>query len=136
MNRMLKLLAIVLTAPLLSGCSSSKEQLLPAGDSTMLDLWQHKTTSQRTVTQARTTLKRQLTKRSDGANQLINNDYSRTAQNEIQQLFPRLPNPDMVIYIYPHMAGSESVPVPGYSSVFPFYSRVQYALPGERTETL
>ncbi|HBB1949475.1 TPA: TIGR03751 family conjugal transfer lipoprotein, partial [Escherichia coli] len=24
----------------------------------------------------------------------------------------------------------------GYSTVFPFYSRTQYALPGERTEAL
>ncbi|MGK4441448.1 TIGR03751 family conjugal transfer lipoprotein [Yersinia proxima] len=136
MNRMLKILAIAFTAVLLSGCSSSKEKLLPAGDSTMLDLWQHKATSQRTVTEARSTLKRQLTKQNDEANPLINDGYSRTTKNEIQQLFPRLPNPDMVIYIYPHISGSESVPVPGYSSVFPFYSRVQYALPGERTEAL
>ncbi|HFO6519268.1 TPA: TIGR03751 family conjugal transfer lipoprotein, partial [Escherichia coli] len=26
--------------------------------------------------------------------------------------------------------------VPGYSTVFPFYSRTQYAMPGERTEAL
>ncbi|MGV5391073.1 TIGR03751 family conjugal transfer lipoprotein, partial [Pseudomonas aeruginosa] len=25
-------------------------------------------------------------------------------------------------------------PVPGYTTVFPFYQRVQYAMPGERTE--
>ena len=37
---------------------------------------------------------------------------------------------------YPHMAGNEPAPVPGYSSVFSFYSRVQYALPGERLEAL
>ncbi|HEP8457117.1 TIGR03751 family conjugal transfer lipoprotein, partial [Pseudomonas aeruginosa] len=24
--------------------------------------------------------------------------------------------------------------VPGYTTVFPFYQRVQYAMPGERTE--
>lgn len=60
--------------------------------------------------------------------------YPRDAVNDIRQRFPRLPNPDMVIYVFPHLTGGEPVPVPGYSSVFPFYSRVQYALPGELPE--
>lgn len=40
------------------------------------------------------------------------------------------------MYIFPHLAGSEGVPVPGYTTVFPFSNRVQYALPGERTDPL
>ena len=60
--------------------------------------------------------------------------YLCDAVNDIRQRFPRLPNPDMVIYVFPHLTGGEPVPVPGYSSVFPFYSRVQYALPGELPE--
>lgn len=46
-----------------------------------------------------------------------------------------LPNPDMVMYLYPHLADGNT-PVPGYSTVFPFYSQTQYAMPGERTEAL
>ena len=38
------------------------------------------------------------------------------------------------MYVFPHLSGSESVPVPGYSTVFPLYQRVHYALPGERVE--
>jgi conjugative transfer region lipoprotein (TIGR03751 family) len=34
------------------------------------------------------------------------------------------------------LSGTEQAPVPGYSTVFPFYQRVQYALPGERQEDL
>ncbi|EEU8515034.1 TIGR03751 family conjugal transfer lipoprotein, partial [Salmonella enterica] len=30
---------------LLAGCSSSKEAILPAGDSTMMELWQHRSGS-------------------------------------------------------------------------------------------
>ena len=30
--------------------------------------------------------------------------YTRTAANEIRNLFPRLPNPDLVMYVYPHLA--------------------------------
>ncbi|ELX2369119.1 TIGR03751 family conjugal transfer lipoprotein [Salmonella enterica] len=120
----------------LSGCSTSKDEMLPPGDSTMLDMWQNKASSARTTTEARGVLRRGLTDSDLATRQSLEESYTRDAQNEIQQLFPRLPNPDMVIYIYPHMAGNEPAPVPGYSSVFSFYSRVQYALPGERLEAL
>ena len=42
--------------------------------------------------------------------------------------------PDLVMYVFPHLAGSDPVPVPGYTTVFPLYQRVQYAMPGERLE--
>jgi conjugative transfer region lipoprotein (TIGR03751 family) len=60
--------------------------------------------------------------------------YTREADNEINQLFPRLSNPTLVIYIYPHLSGSERHPVPGYSSAFTLYEKVEYALPGEPEE--
>ncbi len=57
--------------------------------------------------------------------------YTRESNNEINQIFPRLANPTLVIYIYPHLSGSERHPVPGYSSAFTLYEKVEYALPGE-----
>ena len=60
--------------------------------------------------------------------------YTRESGNEIKQLFPRLSNPTLVIYIYPHLSGSERHPVPGYSSAFTLYEKVEYALPGEPEE--
>ncbi|MGV8698510.1 TIGR03751 family conjugal transfer lipoprotein, partial [Pseudomonas aeruginosa] len=48
--------------------------------------------------------------------------------------FHRLPNPDLGMYVCPHLAGTDPVPVPGYRTVFPLYPRVQYAMPGERVE--
>lgn len=131
-----RVLPLLCLAVLLTGCSTTKDEMLPPGDSTMLELWQNKGSSARTTTEARRTLRRGLTDDDSATRQAIEESYTRTAENEIQQVFPRLPNPDMVIYIYPHMAGNAPAPVPGYSSVFPFYSRVQYALPGERTEAL
>lgn len=58
--------------------------------------------------------------------------YARTAANELELLFPRLPNPDVYIYMLPHLATDERVPVPGYTTAVPLYERVEYALPGER----
>jgi conjugative transfer region lipoprotein (TIGR03751 family) len=57
--------------------------------------------------------------------------YTREAHNETQLLFSRLPNPDLVMYVFPHLSGPEGSPVPGYTTAFPFYDSVQYALPGE-----
>ena len=83
----------------------------------------------------RDTLRRPLTGSETQADAQADRSYSRTQESEITQQFPRLPNPDMVMYLYPHLADGNT-PVPGYSTVFPFYSQTQYAMPGERTEAL
>jgi conjugative transfer region lipoprotein (TIGR03751 family) len=57
--------------------------------------------------------------------------YTREVQTEIDNLFQRLENPDIVIYVYPHLATRVRAPIPGYSTVIPLYDQVQYRLPGE-----
>lgn len=57
--------------------------------------------------------------------------YLRTAANEIDNRFARLPNPDLVMYVTPHLSANGRYPVPGYSTVFPMYETVEYAIPGE-----
>ncbi|MEQ3953628.1 TIGR03751 family conjugal transfer lipoprotein [Klebsiella pneumoniae] len=126
---------LLLAALWLAGCSTSKEQLLPPGDSTMLDLWQQKSGSPQMTAEARAVLRRDLNDVERNAQPAVAESYSRDANSKIQQQFPRLPNPDLVMYVFPHMTVG-NVPVPGYSTVFPFYSQVQYALPGERVGAL
>ncbi|MFK4135351.1 conjugative transfer region lipoprotein [Pseudomonas luteola] len=126
----------------LAGCSTNKDELMPHGGNTMMDIWNQGTggsagsSSERRVIDARQTLRRPLTADALGSTGSLseNVQYTRTAQNEIYSQFKRLPNPDLVMYVYPHLAGSEPAPIPGYSTVFPLYQRVQYAMPGERTE--
>lgn len=55
--------------------------------------------------------------------------YTRTANNELEILFPLLPNPKIVLFVFPHIA--EGVPVPGYATSFSLYEKDQYALPAE-----
>ncbi len=57
--------------------------------------------------------------------------YTRTAANELELLFPRLPNPDVYVYVPAHLATELRIPVPGYTTAVPLYDRVEYALPGE-----
>ncbi|MNS57886.1 hypothetical protein D3C72_907870 [compost metagenome] len=110
--------------------------MLPHGDQTMLDIWNGSGSvgTQQQLQEARSELRRPVL----DPERLISDQsaYTRTAANEIRHQFRRLPNPDLVMYIYPHLAGTQQTPVPGYSTVFPLYEKVQYALPGERLEDL
>jgi conjugative transfer region lipoprotein (TIGR03751 family) len=135
-------LSVVATLTCVAGCATRKEKLLPHGPATMLDVWTQNTAGgltsvrpSRVLADARASLRRPLTSADRGAAAADTLSYTRDAQNEIDRFFVRLPNPDLVMYVFPHLAGEHPVPVPGYSTVFPLYEHVQYALPGERTES-
>ena len=57
--------------------------------------------------------------------------FVRDAYNELDGHFPRLSNPTLVMYVFPHLAGPERVPIPGYATTFTLYRHTEYALPGE-----
>ncbi|MBD1226005.1 TIGR03751 family conjugal transfer lipoprotein [Xenorhabdus griffiniae] len=124
---------------LLMGCVTSKEKLMPAGEHNMIEIWQGKAgikaSSGQLIQQARNTQLRPLEMYGQENKMMLPDTYSRTQETEISQQFPRLPNPDMVMYVFPHLSQG-NLPVPGYSTVFSFYQQVQYAMPGERVETL
>lgn len=141
--------ATLVLAAALSGCATNTEDLLSHGSSTMRDIWDRSAGSgtqggptNRQLLDARMVLRRpaisnqaqEAGRQPHSATAVHFAAYTRTAQTEIQRQFLRLPNPDLVMYVFPHLAGTEPVPVPGYSTVFSFYQRVQYAMPGERVE--
>ncbi|QRI93013.1 TIGR03751 family conjugal transfer lipoprotein [Delftia lacustris] len=131
---------LLMAAATLAGCATKKDAVLPAGDFTMQQLWQQESgggtghAAQRQLLDARQGLRRPLVGADIDGAPAEQARYTRTAANEIRRQFQRLPNPDLVMYVFPHLAGTDPVPVPGYSTVLPLYQRVQYALPGERTE--
>ncbi len=57
--------------------------------------------------------------------------YTREASNELDNTFSVLPNPVLVMYVYPHLSGVEGTPVPGYTTKFSMYEKPEFALPGE-----
>src|SRR3546814_16949784 len=95
-------------------CSSE----LPHGDSTMMDIWQTNAgdggggagqVARRQLLDARQSLRRPLTDADVQAAPAEQMRYTRTARNEVYRQFQRLPNPDLVLYVYPHRAGTDPV---------------------------
>ncbi|WP_442780638.1 TIGR03751 family conjugal transfer lipoprotein [Avibacterium sp. 21-599] len=119
----------------MTACSTSQKELLPVTTGeTMLDIWNKDTGGQSALIEARNALQFVRPIESPAAQSAQFAHYTRTAENEAKNLFPRLPNPDLAMFVFPHLSNTaEPVPIPGYTTVFPFYGRVQYAQPGERT---
>jgi len=42
--------------------------------------------------------------------------------------FHKIPNPELQMYIYPHLGGRDQIPVPGYTTEFNVYEQDYYAL--------
>ena len=53
----------------------------------------------------------------------------------VNELFPTLENPMLIMYVFPHIATESRVPVPGYWTAIPMYERTEFALPGEKAST-
>ncbi len=125
-------IALLVASTSLLGCASSKDSVLPHDGPTMQAIYD----SHMTAMGARDplALRAALGSRPLGDNTDALAGYSRTAFNELDVTFPRLPNPTLVMYVYPHLATDERVPIPGYATTFPLYPRIEYALPGEVRE--
>jgi len=54
--------------------------------------------------------------------------HGAVAQNAAQREFKKLPNPGLAVYIYPHFAGRDQVPVPGYYTEISGFDRNHYVL--------
>lgn len=121
--------ALGLISLVLSGCASTKDAILPQDGPPMKTIYeQHmREAGARDPMAVRNELGNRPVVDGDGSL----HGYTREAYNEIDTTFPRLPNPSLVMYVFPHLAGDEQVPVPGYVTSFPMYERVEYALPGE-----
>jgi len=113
----------------LAGCASTKEAVLPQDGPAMKTIYEKH--FQEMGARDPQVIRQELNGRTIGTGVAALHGYTREAHNEIDTIFPRLPNPTLVMYVYPHLAGEEGVPVPGYATTFPMYERVEYALPGE-----
>jgi len=114
---------------LLGGCASTKEAILPQDGPSMRAIYDAHVVEM--AAQDPSVVREALGCRRVRPGEGDLAGYSREAFNELDVRFPRLPNPSLVMYVFPHLAGPERTPVPGYATTFPMYERIEYALPGE-----
>ena len=123
------ILAIASISLVLGGCASTKDAVLPQDGPPMAAIYDAHI--RELAAQDPTVVRGVLGTRPINSGEADLHGYTREAFNELDLSFPRLPNPSLVMYVFPHLAGAERTPVPGYSTTFPLYERVEYALPGE-----
>ena len=124
-----RIFALGLISLVLAGCASTKDTVLPQDGPSMKAIYENHVSEMN----ARDPLvvRGELGSRPIATGEASLQGYTREAFNEIDVLFPRLPNPTLVMYVFPHLAGETQAPVPGYATAFPMYEQVEYALPGE-----
>ncbi|CAD6880580.1 hypothetical protein [Methylomonas albis] len=125
---------------LLSGCAiGEKESILPQDGPTMKEVYQRhfsKASDKATESALSALIKpyspKDSTDQSSGQNQNPSSTpYTQSAEQALQQQFPRLKNPTLILYVFPHLSRDGQTPVPGYATGFSFYETIEFALPGE-----
>ena len=124
-----QLFALGLISLVLAGCASTKDTVLPQDGPSMKTIYEDHVSEMNARDPK--VVRGELGNRPIVTGEAALQDYTREAFNEIDVLFPRLPNLTLVMYVFPHLAGETQAPVPGYATAFPMYEQVEYALPGE-----
>ncbi len=127
-------LLLGLMATSLMGCSTAQDDTLPQPDTNSEQVWKNQMGQggqNDPLAQYSGELRVPLEASALASRQ---SDYARDSWRETTNVFPRLPNPDIVLYVMPHQSGQ--MPVPGYTTVFPLYERVHYATPADSPANL
>lgn len=126
--------AALLVAALAGGCSVTGPRESPlnevtAGSPTVSEVYRGQASSGTQALVAREQLHASSPARPVATDDARQSPYWSPLQ-PLQQRFARVPNPDLVMVVFPHLARGK-YPVPGYVTVFPMYEQTHYALPGE-----
>ena len=124
-----RIAALGLISLVLAGCASTKDGVLPQDGPSMKAIYESHVEDMNARDPQ--IVRGELGSRPIATGAAALRGYTREAFNEIDVLFPRLPNPTLMMYVFPHLAGPTRAPVPGYTTAFPMYDQVEYALPGE-----
>lgn len=118
------------TALVLIASCSSIDTLVDESSPTMEQIYQSTTRSP-----ANDLVQQHRTQRHEQAS-IASNPYSfdphfLSAKTHTDNLFQKLPNPIIYMYVKPHPVGESGSPVPGYITKFYLYERDHFAQPGE-----
>ena len=130
----ISIMGTLLCPLLLTGCATSMSRV-PQKSPTMLQVYNaamHESSGN-----SITTIRKQLPLANVSSNEATSINFydkrmnSRSMLNTVNQKFPLLPNPEIELYVYPHLAEQSEVPVMGYPTAFTLYKKDHFALPGE-----
>jgi len=121
---------MLLLALFVTGCASKLEDVASADAPTMKQVYEDYTGSNQEQIAQRQAILMQRPAVAPADQQLGLPPYP----ERLDHLYPRLPNPDLFMYVRPHAVGVTGAPVPAYITRFSMYERQPYALPGETLE--
>lgn len=115
------------------GCSTNIEKIIPRDSPAMEQVYSDFTGT--ADSQRYEERKRELQLRALQDNGQYINGYSPFPERT-RHLYPKLPNPELYMYVRAHAVGSSGAPIPSYITRFTMYEKTHYALPGETIETI
>jgi len=114
---------------LVSGCSSINT-LVDPNAATMEEIYEAETNNQLTDPVIQLRMEHQV-HAGNRSNPYSFDQHFLSAQTQADNLFEKLPNPILYMYVKPHPAGESGSPIPGYVTKFYLYTRDHFAQPGE-----
>lgn len=133
----LLLIPLLSSLALLSGCATPGKNMIPKGGSmTMPEIYKQETGISIQGQDGKTSTHNLKAIRSNIIGPLPAPNYAAftaTSENQVNNLFKQLPNPEVPIYIFPHLVlvDGESYPKPGVTTVFFLYRTNHFAMPDE-----
>lgn len=129
MRTSIVVLTVTLTS-LLSACAT-KDSILPPTEHDMKTVYER---HMQGIGEGELFDKRSLLRRPmiDGDVEL--SEYVRTEKTQLEAQFRMLPNPTLYMFVAPHLASGDQVPIPGYLTEFKMWEKDHYSLPGELSD--
>ena len=110
------------------GCASHIDKVKPKNLATMDEIYDEKNGSKHSAAMRRRTAEIQARPVAEAERV---SDLP-PAMLHVKQLYPKLPNPEVFMYVKPHPTGQSGAVIPGYYTRFSMYERDYYALPTEQ----
>lgn len=124
------LLVLLVTSISLTGCHAVAGNVIPQSGPTMEHIYDSMGHSQPSVLST-DSAEADLSELRKTKSTTVS--YRSTNHVNTATVFRKLPNPELKLYVYPHFAGEEEVPIPGYYTQINAYERTHYALPSDIT---
>lgn len=109
------------------GCASHIDKVMPKNMATMDEIYDEKNGNKHSKAMLRRTAEIQARPLSE-TEQVSDLPPSML---HVRELYPKLSNPEVFMYVKPHPSGQSGAVIPGYYTRFSMYERDYYALPSE-----